>query len=144
MQPVARQPLDELKISLSAPERQWLGQRKSLTVGILHDPLPPLRIFVEGPRLEGLLADYVVALQRELGVPIRLRSFLTRDAMYAALRGGDLDMVSNINPLMAASHGLVLSPPYVLTELALFSEGGGTCMNTALMMARHALQSPTA
>ncbi|AZC24602.1 Virulence sensor protein bvgS precursor [Pseudomonas sessilinigenes] len=124
LQPVARQPLDELKISLSAPERQWLGQRKSLTVGILHDPLPPLRIFVEGPRLEGLLADYVVALQRELGVPIRLRSFLTRDAMYAALRGGDLDMVSNINPLMAASHGLVLSPPYVLTELALFSEGG--------------------
>ncbi|MGW7774082.1 ATP-binding protein [Pseudomonas machongensis] len=122
--PLARQPLDELKVELSRPEQAWLAQRKALVVGVLRVQLPPLRIFAEGERLEGLLADYVLAFQRELGVPVRVRSFQTRDAMYDALRSGSIDLVSNMTPLMASSRGLLLSPPYALTELGLFSEGG--------------------
>lgn len=120
--PVARQSL-KLKVTLSTSDRQWLEKKSSLVVGVLEDPLPPLRIF-EGQRLEGLLADYVVALQRELGVPIRVHAFQTREAMYIALRQGSIDMVSNVNPLMASKYGLVLSPAYALTELSLFSESG--------------------
>ncbi|MFT0869079.1 ATP-binding protein [Pseudomonas sp. CAM1A] len=124
LQPLARQPLEQLKVQLTAPERLWLAQRQALVVGVMQEPLPPLRIFTEGQRLEGLLADYVVALQRELSVPVRVRAFDSRKAMYRALREGRIDMVSNINPLMADSHGLALSPPYVRTELGLFAEGG--------------------
>lgn len=122
--PRARQSLDDLKVELAPLERQWLAQKGSLSVGVLKDPLPPLRVFVDGQYLEGLLADYLIALQRELGVPIRLHAFNTREALYAALRDKRIDMVSNINPLMAANNGLLLSPAYALTELALFSEGG--------------------
>ena len=122
--PIARQSLDELKVRLTEQERGWLAQRKTLVVGVLHDPLPPLRIFVERQGLEGIMADYLVALQRELGVPIRVRPFHSRDAMYDALQAGSIDLVSNVTPLMAQHRGLVLTPPYALTELALFAEGG--------------------
>ncbi len=121
--PLARQPLNELKIVLYKPERQWIAQKGSLWVGVLGESLPPLQIVSDGQHLEGLVADYVVALQREMGVPIRMRSFTSSEAMYAALLDGSIDMVSNINPVMAASNGLSLSPAYALSNLGLFSEG---------------------
>lgn len=122
--PVPRQALSEVRVTLTQPERQWLAQKQLLVVGVLNDPLPPFRIFVEGQRLEGLVADYVSALQRELGVPVQVRAFDARSDMYAALRDGRIDMVSNVNALMAKSNGWVLSAPYTLAQLALFSEGG--------------------
>ncbi len=121
--PLGRQPLSELRFSLYTPERQWLSQKGSLWVGILEDSTPPLQIVSDGQHLEGLVADYVIALQREMGVPIRVRAFPSSAAMYAALRDGSIDMASNITPLMAASNGLDLSPAYALSNLALFSEG---------------------
>ncbi|SFB39616.1 two-component system, NarL family, sensor histidine kinase EvgS [Pseudomonas simiae] len=124
LQPVARQSFNDMKITLSEPERQWLVQKKFLVVGVSEEPLPPYRIFAENQQFEGLMADYMAALQRELGVPIRLRSYATRDAMYAALRDGTIDMVNNVSRLMAKNQQLSLSAPYILTELALFSEAG--------------------
>lgn len=122
--PVSRQTLNELSVTLTQPERQWLVHKEALVVGVLNDPLPPLRIFIKGQRLEGLLADYVSALQRELGVPVRVLAFDARDDMYEALREGRIDLVSNVNALMAKNNGWTLSAPYALAELALFSEGG--------------------
>lgn len=124
LQPVARQTFSELKITLSESERQWLSQKKLLVVGVSEEPLPPYRIFAENQQFEGLMADYLVALQRELGVPIHLRAFATRDAMYGALRNGSIDMVNNVSRLMAKNQRMSLSAPYILTELALFSEAG--------------------
>lgn len=124
LQPVARQTFSELKITLSESERQWLAQKKFLVVGVSEEPLPPYRIFAENQQFEGLMADYLVALQRELGVPIHIRPFATREAMYAALRDGRIDMVNNVSRLMAKNQRLSLSAPYILTELALFSEAG--------------------
>ncbi|PTT89935.1 hypothetical protein DBR29_14545, partial [Pseudomonas sp. HMWF005] len=64
LQPVARQTFSELKITLSESERQWLSQKKLLVVGVSEEPLPPYRIFAENQQFEGLMADYLVALQR--------------------------------------------------------------------------------
>ena len=49
--PVPRQALSEVRVTLTQPERQWLAQKQLLVVGVLNDPLPPFRIFVEGQRL---------------------------------------------------------------------------------------------
>lgn len=122
--PVPRQALNELRVKLTQPERQWLAHKQLLVVGVLNDPLPPFRIFVQGQRLEGLVADYVSALQRELGVPVQVRAFDGRSQMYEALRDGRIDLVSNVNALMAQSNGWTRSAPYTLAELALFSESG--------------------
>ncbi|WP_426352082.1 ATP-binding protein [Pseudomonas wayambapalatensis] len=124
LQPVGRQSLNELKVQLSAPERRWLAQKRVLVVGVTEEPLPPYRIFTENHQFEGLMADYLATLQRRLGVTIRLRTFATRDAMYDALRDGRIDMVNNVSRLMAKSQQFNLSAPYILTELALFSEAG--------------------
>jgi two-component system sensor histidine kinase EvgS len=137
--PVPRQALSEVRVTLTQPERQWLAQKQLLVVGVLNDPLPPFRIFVEGQRLEGLVADYVSALQRELGVPVQLRAFDARGDMYAALRDGRIDMVSNVNALMAKSNGWVLSAPTHWRSWRYFLRAG-TCMSTARRTARPALQ----
>lgn len=120
---IARQPLDEMKIVLSEPERRWLEQKGGLVVGIMDKSLPPLSIFVPGQRFEGILADYLAALQRTLGLPISVRSFSSREALFAALRDGKIDMVGNITSLLATNSGLVLSPVYALSDLSLLSEG---------------------
>jgi len=124
LQPVGRQSLDELKVQLTGPERQWLAHKQVLVVGVTEEPLPPYRIFSENHQFEGLMADYLAALQQQLGVPVRLHTFATRDAMYDALRGGRIDMVNNVSRLMANNQQLSLSAPYILSELALFSEAG--------------------
>ncbi|EKA30437.1 sensor histidine kinase/response regulator [Pseudomonas aeruginosa ATCC 14886] len=124
LRPMARQSFNGLKITLSKSEQEWLAHKKSLVVGVSEEPLPPYRIFTEKQQFEGLMADYLVALQRELGVPIQLRSFATRDAMYEALRDGSIDLVNNVSRLMAEHQQLSLSAPYILTELALYSEAG--------------------
>ena len=46
--PVPRQALNELRVKLTQPERQWLAHKQLLVVGVLNDPLPPFRIFVQG------------------------------------------------------------------------------------------------
>ncbi|MCX4220254.1 transporter substrate-binding domain-containing protein [Pseudomonas sp. MCal1] len=122
--PIARQPLNELKIQLSQSEQQWLEQKRVLVVGVFEDSLPPFRIFEENRQFEGLMADYLLALQREFHIPVKLQSFKTREEMFDALRNGSIDMASNVTPLMAKSEGVTLSSPYGITELALFSEGG--------------------
>ncbi|MBB4864074.1 two-component system sensor histidine kinase EvgS [Pseudomonas nitritireducens] len=124
LQPRARQPLNELKVQLTAAERDWLRQRGELWVGVRRDVFPPYRIFTEEHGFEGIAADYLVALQRELGVPIRVRTFDSAQSAYAALHAGQIDLLASATVVEAQEQGLDLTPPFARTELSLFSEGG--------------------
>lgn len=124
LQPRARQPLDSVNIHLSEQDKRWLAQKKSLIVGVTHDPLPPYRIFTEQHGFEGLTADYLIAVQRELGIEIKVRAFNSTRDVFEALRQGQVDLVGNATPEEARDFGVQLTPPYARTELALFAEGG--------------------
>ncbi|MBD8557125.1 transporter substrate-binding domain-containing protein [Pseudomonas fluorescens] len=124
LQPNARQPLNSVKIELSEQERAWLAQKRTLIVGVTNDSLPPYRIFSEHQVFEGLTADYLAALQRELGVSIRVRAFDSLEAVFKALSQGQIDVVANATKQDAQDANVRLTPPYVLTELALFAESG--------------------
>lgn len=113
-----------MKIRLSEQEKSWLAHKQRLIVGVTSDPLPPFRTFAGNQSFEGLMADYLVAIERELGVEIKVRSFNSEQDVYEALRLGQVDLVGNATPQEAMDFGVQLTPPYAVTELALFAEGG--------------------
>lgn len=124
LKPNARQHLGDVTVHLGNDERAWLVQKKTLIVGVTGDPLPPYRIFTEHQGFEGLTADYLMAMERELGVTITVHVFDTADALYAALNQGQVDLVGSATAREAREFGVQLTPPYIVTELALFSESG--------------------
>jgi len=124
LQPHARQPLDSVKVQLNQQEREWLQHKQALIVGVTTDTFPPFGIMTEHHSYEGLTADYLVAMQRELGIEFKVRPFDSAKAAYEALHSGQIDLVGSAIPQDATDFGVHLTPPYALTELALLSEGG--------------------
>lgn len=71
----ARQNLNDLNVRLSVDEQAWLWHKKNLVVGILDSKAPPYRLINERQELEGIGADNLSALQRDLAITIRLKTF---------------------------------------------------------------------
>ncbi|MCP1482001.1 two-component system sensor histidine kinase EvgS [Pseudomonas chlororaphis] len=122
--PIAKQQLTSVKVQLSEQERVWLEHKKTLVVGVLSGLRPPYRIFTENGSFEGLAADYLVAMQRELGVSFKVRPYDSSAAVYEALRQGQVDLVAGATAQDSKDFGVQLTPPYAVTELALFAERG--------------------
>lgn len=122
--PIAKQQLTNVKIQLSEQERAWLAHKKTLVVGVPSGLRPPYRIFTEHGRFEGIAADYLVAIQRQSGVSFKVRSYDSNVAAYEALRQGQVDLVASATAQEAEEFGVQLTPPYAVTELALFAEKG--------------------
>lgn len=120
----ARQPLEDLKFSLDAESKAWLKKKTSLTVGVPAIDYPPYRIITERNELEGIGADYLSALQRELAIQLIVKKFDSMDEAYQALREGRVDMVESSTAFAAKHNQVSISPPYAFTELALFAESG--------------------
>lgn len=119
-----RQPLDFLDIRPSINEQAWLRHKEALVVGIVGGDLPPYREINQRHELEGIGADYLQALQRELAIPVEVRTYASTDAAYQALRNGEVDLVDNATQVEAEDYQVQLSPSYAVTELALYAESG--------------------
>lgn len=120
----ARQNLNDLNVRLSVDEQAWLWHKKNLVVGILDSKAPPYRLINERQELEGIGADNLSALQRDLAITIRLKTFPSAADAYRALKAGEVDMVDSATQIEAHDFKVALSPPYAFTELALFAESG--------------------
>ena len=120
----ARQNLDTLHVRLSISEQAWLRNKTSLVVGVVEVNVPPYRLINERQELEGIGADYLSALQRELAIPVHVQSFPTKAQAYAALKAGKVDLLDCATQIDAEDYQVHLSAPYALTELALFNESG--------------------
>lgn len=111
LQPGARQPLNWLKVPINEQERAWLKNKQTLVVGVTQDSLPPYRIFTERQGFEGITADYLVAMQRELGVAFKVRRFASSKDAFEALRKGQVDLVGNATLQEARDFAVHLPPP---------------------------------
>lgn len=120
----ARQNLNDLNVRLSVDEQAWLRHKNTLIVGILDSKAPPYRLINERNELEGIGADNLSALQRDLAIPIRLKTYPSAAAAFEALKTGEVDMVDSSTQIEAEDFKVALSPPYAFTELALFAESG--------------------
>lgn len=120
----ARQPLEGLKVHLDAATKAWVLEKHTLIVGVSEGNYPPYKIITARDELEGIAADYLSALQRELALKLVIRRFTSTDALYQALREGQIDLVAVATSTEAKHYQVQSSPPYAFTELALFTEAG--------------------
>ncbi|MFJ7313597.1 transporter substrate-binding domain-containing protein [Pseudomonas sp. NPDC098747] len=109
---LTRSGLDNVQIRLDEQDRQWLSRHPVLRMGISGRDYPPFEITRNQHELEGLTADYADLLAQLLGLRIEVRRFANRDAVMAALKSGDLDVLGTSNSFEIADPAIVLSRPY--------------------------------
>ncbi|WP_277761417.1 transporter substrate-binding domain-containing protein [Pseudomonas sp. A34-9] len=112
LQVLSRSGLENVQLRLDEQDQQWLRQHPVLRMGISGPDYPPFEITRNQQELEGLTADYADLLARLLGVRIEVRRFANRDAVMAALKRGDLDLLGTSNSFEAADPDFILSRPY--------------------------------
>ncbi|WP_025110414.1 transporter substrate-binding domain-containing protein [Pseudomonas sp. H1h] len=104
--------LDNIHIALDERDRQWLRQHPVLRMGISGPDYPPFEITRNQQELEGLTADYAELLAQLLGVRIVVQRYANRDAVMAALKRGELDLLGTSNNFELADPDFRLSRPY--------------------------------
>ncbi|MGM7282454.1 transporter substrate-binding domain-containing protein [Pseudomonas guariconensis] len=99
-------------LSLQQDDRHWLERRKALVLGSSRPDYPPFEINTSPADFEGLSADYAGLIGEQLGIPVEVRRFPTRQAAIEALHAGSIDLLGSSNAFEAADAQLVLSQPY--------------------------------
>ncbi|WP_405121990.1 transporter substrate-binding domain-containing protein [Pseudomonas sp. M20] len=101
-----------VQLRLDEQDRQWLRLHPVLRMGISGPDYPPFEISRNQQELEGLTADYADLLAQLLGVRIEVLRFANRDAVMAALKRGDLDVLGTSNSFETADPDIILSRAY--------------------------------
>ncbi|WP_336354401.1 transporter substrate-binding domain-containing protein [Pseudomonas granadensis] len=109
---LTRTGLENVQLRLDAQDRQWLRQHPLLRMGISGPDYPPFELTRNQHELEGLTADYADLLAQLLGIRIEVRRFADREAVMAALKRGELDLLGTSNSFEIADPAFVLSRPY--------------------------------
>ncbi|MFI8223775.1 transporter substrate-binding domain-containing protein [Pseudomonas sp. NPDC085632] len=112
LQVLTRGGLEKAQMRLDEQDRQWLREHPVLRMGISGADYPPFEITRNQHELEGLTADYADLLAQLLGVRIEVQRFANRDAVMAALKRGDLDLLGTSNSFEAADPEFILSRAY--------------------------------
>jgi len=74
----SRQPQPELKFHLSDADWRWLGIKKELTVATWEPQNQPMDIVLAPATFEGISADYLQIVSRQLGVQPKVLRFNSR------------------------------------------------------------------
>ncbi|MFZ3279891.1 transporter substrate-binding domain-containing protein [Pseudomonas sp.] len=112
LQVLTRAGPDNVQVRLDEQERQWLRQHPLLRMGISGPDYPPFEITRNQHELEGLTADYADLLAQLLGIRMEVRRYANRDAVMAALKHGDLDLLGTSNQFEIADPNFMLSRSY--------------------------------
>ncbi|MFJ4155547.1 transporter substrate-binding domain-containing protein [Pseudomonas sp. NPDC089752] len=113
---LARSSTPPLQPQLSAPQRQWLQERKQLTLGTSAPDYPPFDITSGGRDYQGITAEYANLIGKALQLPVRVLRYPSRQAALQALKQGDIDLLGSANGYEAATEGLALSQPYTVDQ----------------------------
>ncbi|CAI0968848.1 response regulator [Serratia quinivorans] len=72
---------------------RWLGQKQAINVAVWRPSIPPLDMFTEEGRYEGITADYVLLISQYLGLRANVHQYPNREAAIAALNSSAADLV---------------------------------------------------
>ena len=104
-------PPPPLVAGLSKEERAWLGTLHPMRVCFEVDRHPYTFIDGEG-RFDGLAADYVEILQRELGLRLQFVPAQDLSSLQRMVRAREVDMVAATMPGDFSAQDMILSRPY--------------------------------
>lgn len=106
--------IGEVKVQLSDEQWAWLQTQKTIRVGISTPDYPPFDMTMNGTTnyYQGLSADYLQIISEVLNVKIELHFFNSRQSAIAAVKAGELDLLTTANRY-EEFHELQLSHAYI-------------------------------
>jgi two-component system sensor histidine kinase EvgS len=110
--------MNEEPKKLELPEREWawLRQRRSLTLGVVAPFNLPFDMVYSNGDYEGISADVVAMIKQQLGLNIRVVGYANRTEAIAALRTGEIDLISRSSDYDRETPDSVLTTPTVSTH----------------------------
>jgi two-component system sensor histidine kinase EvgS len=115
--------LSTAPLTLSVAEREWLEARGTLRVGVMTADHEPFDIAADRNRYEGISADYLSLIGKQLGVKWHIMGFSRPDDAIQALREGSIDMLPSANAYKRGAAGLLSSRSYLADRSVLVMRG---------------------
>ncbi|QXI26955.1 transporter substrate-binding domain-containing protein [Pseudomonas vanderleydeniana] len=123
---LSRSNAGHMEVQLDKEQRRWLQDRRLLVLGTSSPDYPPFDITASGRDYEGITADYAGLLSGVLGLPIKVRSFASREEAIQALEDGQIDLLGSANGFEAVNKNIALSTPYAVDQPVLVTREGET------------------
>ena len=102
---------DLAPLSVTPAQQQWLKHKQTLRVGIMNTDFPPYGFRTYANDYEGLSADYLGVVSRQLGLKVQLIPYDNAGEMWRALIDGYIDLIPGFTGLSAPDRPL-FSLPY--------------------------------
>ncbi|MEW8392116.1 MAG: transporter substrate-binding domain-containing protein [Candidatus Thiodiazotropha sp.] len=103
-------------------EKGWLADHQELRVGVV-EMTPPI-LYFDGSQAKGLVPDYLSSLAEKLGLQLNIAHFDDQEALHAALRSGEVDVIGAAMQGATVPADLHCTRPYLSLPAALFATGG--------------------
>lgn len=123
---LSRSMAGHMEVQLDKSQRQWLNNKRELTLGTSAPDYPPFDLTNSGSDYEGFTADYAGILGKVTGLPIKVQRYASRENAIEALENGEVDMLGSANGFEARNADIVLSTPYAADQPVLVTREGET------------------
>lgn len=119
-------------LDLDPGDRQWLGHREALRVGISIADYEPIEIASDQNRFQGISADYLSLIGSRLNIPITITAFAQPDDAISALRSGRIDVLSSANGFEHGAGGLGFSAEFMPDRSVVVGRGSNARLSPGL------------
>ncbi len=114
----------DYSVGLDEADWSWLRNKGTLVLGSSAPDYSPFSITSNRHDYEGITADYAQLMEQLLHIKVHVQRYESRDAVLAALKAGDVDMLGSSNGFEAADPELELSDAYAEDQPTLVSRVG--------------------
>ncbi|UJD81803.1 transporter substrate-binding domain-containing protein [Serratia rubidaea] len=116
----SRESAPKLEVALPNSAWRWLGKKRVLRIAIAQPTMPPFDMLSAPDTCEGITADYLSLITRNLGLIPQVTLYRSRDAALAAIAEGKADLLAdNDGALPPEGLELTASRSYIANTPAL-------------------------
>ena len=112
LQLMGRSSVEGYRVELAATDWHWLRNQGRLRLGASAPDYPPFENTINGDNFEGITADFAELIGQLLHIRVEVQRYDSRQAVIAALKQGEIDLLGAANGFEAADPQLVMSQAY--------------------------------
>ncbi|KJV44916.1 histidine kinase [Pantoea sp. BL1] len=93
LQMLSREKYDPRAFHIADADWRWLGKKRLLKVGVWRPEIPPIGMFSQDGKYEGMTADYLMLVSSSLGLGTEISGYPDRETALNALSNGEVDTI---------------------------------------------------
>src|SRR5207253_3661318 len=109
---LGRSTVQDYRVELDEADWRWLKEKGVLQLGASSPDYAPFDLTLNNHDFEGITADYADLLAQLLHIRIEVQRYESREAVIAALKRGELDLLGTANGFEAVDPQLSMSRAY--------------------------------